>query len=134
MIMNLLSCTQKGGSALYTVEFYRDKDGYSEVEEYLKELNEKANDNKDSRINFDTIIRYIRALSIYGTRIGEPKVKHLEGDLWELRPLNNRIFFFYWKDNKFVLLSHFKKKSQKTPKREKEKAKRNMSDWKERKS
>lgn len=120
------------GSALYTIEFYRDKNEYSEVEEYLKELKEKADDSKDNRINFDTIVRYIRALSVYGTGIGEPKVKHLEGNLWELRPLNNRIFFFYWKDNTFVLLSHFKKKSQKTPKREKEKAKRNMADWKER--
>lgn len=118
---------------MYTVEFYRDKNGYSEVEEYLMELQEKANDSKDSRIHFDTIVRYIRALSVYGTRIGEPKVKHLEGDLWELRPLNNRIFFFYWKNNTFVLLSYYKKKSQKTPKKEKEKAKRNLSEWKERK-
>lgn len=117
---------------MYTIEFYRDKNGYSEVEEYLKELKEKSDVKKDDRVHFEAIIRYIRALSVYGTRIGEPKVKHLEGDLWELRPLNNRIFFFYWKDNKFVLLSCFKKKSQKTPKREKEKAKRNMNDWKER--
>ncbi|MFI3237795.1 MAG: type II toxin-antitoxin system RelE/ParE family toxin [Lachnospiraceae bacterium] len=25
------------------------------------------------------------------------------------------MFFFYWKDNKFVLLHHFLKKTQKTP-------------------
>ena len=27
--------------------------------------------------------------------IGNPIVKHIEGNLWELRPLKNRIFFFY---------------------------------------
>ncbi|WYD14179.1 type II toxin-antitoxin system RelE/ParE family toxin [Fusobacterium animalis] len=27
-----------------------------------------------------------------------------------LRPLNNRIFFFYFKDNKFILLHYFIKK------------------------
>ncbi|MBQ6259576.1 MAG: type II toxin-antitoxin system RelE/ParE family toxin, partial [Lachnospiraceae bacterium] len=38
-------------------------------------------------------------------------------------------FFFYWKDNTFVLLHYFVKKSQKTPKKEIEKAKRNRDDW-----
>ena len=59
-------------------------------------------------------------------------MKHIEDDLWELRPLSNRIFFFYWKDNKFVLVHHYIKKSQKAPKKEIEKAKRNIKDWLER--
>ena len=53
------------------------------------------------------------ALKQYGTRIGQPVVKHIDGSIWELRPLANRIFFFYWKDNKFVLLYHFIKKREK---------------------
>lgn len=59
-------------------------------------------------------------------------MKHIEDDLWELRPLSNRIFFFYWKDDKFVLVHHYIKKSQKAPKKEIEKAKRNVKDWLER--
>lgn len=59
-------------------------------------------------------------------------MKHIEDDLWELRPLSNRMFFFYWKDNKFVLVHHYIKKSQKAPKKEIEKAKRNIKDWLER--
>ncbi|MDZ5724784.1 type II toxin-antitoxin system RelE/ParE family toxin [Acetobacterium sp. K1/6] len=38
-------------------------------------------------------------------------VKHIDGDIWELRPLADRIFFFYWKDNTFVLLHYFHKKT-----------------------
>ena len=56
-------------------------------------------------------------------------MKHIEGDIWELRPLKDRIFFFYWKDNTFILLHYFIKKTQKTPQREIEQAKRNLKDF-----
>ncbi|MCL1882600.1 MAG: type II toxin-antitoxin system RelE/ParE family toxin [Defluviitaleaceae bacterium] len=56
----------------------------------------------------------------------------MSGDIWELRPLSHRVLFFYWKDNKFVLFHHFIKKTNKTPPREIEQAKRNMADHKER--
>jgi phage-related protein len=49
-----------------------------------------------------------------------------------LRSFANRIFFFYWKGNKFVLLHHFIKKTQKTPQREIEQARLKMKDFIER--
>jgi len=55
--------------------------------------------------------------------------KDKEGSLWELRPLKNRIFFFCWKDDIFVLLHHFIKKSQKTPEKEIEKARLRQKDF-----
>lgn len=117
---------------MYTVEFYEDKDGKSEVRDYLVKLAKDARTDKNARINKNKIFAYIKAIEEYGTRIGQPIVKHIEDDLWELRPLSNRIFFFYWKDNKFVLVHHYIKKSQKAPKKEIEKAKRNIKDWLER--
>jgi phage-related protein len=42
------------------------------------------------------------------------------------------LFFSYWTDNTFVMLHHFVKKSNKTPKREIEQAIRNRNDWLER--
>ena len=117
---------------MYTVEFYEDKDGKSEVRDYLVELAKDARTDKNARINKNKIFAYIKAIEEYGTRIGQPIVKHIEDDLWELRPLSNRIFFFYWKDDKFVLVHHYIKKSQKAPKKEIEKAKRNVKDWLER--
>ena len=64
--------------------------------------------------------------------IGEPYIKHLDNDIWELRPLRDRILFAYWNNNKFILLSQFIKKTQKTPLREIEKAKRLLNDYRER--
>ncbi|MDY3971795.1 MAG: type II toxin-antitoxin system RelE/ParE family toxin [Clostridia bacterium] len=115
---------------MYSINFYRDKDGNEPIIEYLKKLR-KRND-KNSRINLNKINDYIEALSKYGTYLGEPYIKHLDGEIWELRPLKNRIMFFGYDGKQFVLLSHFIKKTQKTPKREIDKAKRLMKDYLER--
>lgn len=56
--------------------------------------------------------------------------KKIEGEIWELRPLDNRILFFAWNGNAFVLLHHFVKKTQKTPKNEIEQAQQNMLNFK----
>lgn len=53
----------------------------------------------------------------------------LEDGIWELRPGNNRVFYFFFENDTFVLLHHFRKKSQKTPKREIEKAKNERADY-----
>jgi phage-related protein len=117
---------------MYEVRFYRDRNDRSEIVEYLDRLKEKGETSKAERVNRDKILAYIGALEKYGTRIGQPIVKHIDGSLWELRPLSNRIFFFYWKDNKFVLLHHFIKKTQKTPPRETAQARIKMRDFLER--
>ena len=117
---------------MYEAKFYRDKNGKSEIVEYLDELKKKGETSKNERVNRDKILAYIGALEQFGTRIGQPIVKHIEGQLWELRPIANRIFFFYWKDNKYVLLHHFVKKTNKTPPREIEKAQAKLKDFIER--
>lgn len=115
---------------MYTIEFYKDKDGNEPVKEYISSLAGK--NDKDSRVNLNKIRDYIKTLSEYGTRAGEPYVKHIEGEIWELRPLRNRILFFGYDGNKIILLSHFIKKTQKTPQREIDKAQRLMKEHKER--
>ena len=55
---------------MYSINFYRDKDGNEPIIEYLKKLR-KRND-KNSRINLNKINDYIEALSKYGTYLGEP--------------------------------------------------------------
>ena len=85
---------------MFEVEFYRDKNGKSEIIEYLDDLKAKGETSKNERINRNKILAYMIALKHYGTRIGQPIVKHIDGSIWELRPLANRIFFFYWKDKK----------------------------------
>lgn len=117
---------------MFEIIFYRDKNGNSDIVNYLDSLQEKAKIDKNARVNREKILTYLSALSKYGTRIGKNFVKHIDGNLWELRPLKNRIFFFYWKDNKFVLVHYFVKKTQKTPKLEIDRARRNIKDFLER--
>ena len=115
---------------MFDIIFYEDKKGSSPVYDYLSKL--KSTDNKDSRIKANKIQDYIQALSEYGTWIGEPYIKHLDGEIWELRPLRDRILFAAWNGDSFILLHHFKKKSQKTPIREIKKAQNEYSDFKRR--
>lgn len=117
---------------MYIIEFYEDKNGKSDVADFIRNLNAKAATSKESRINFNKIVAYLDMLEEMGTRIGEPVTKHLDGEIWELRPLRNRFLYAYYKDNRFVILHHFLKKTQKTPRREIEQAKRNLQDYLER--
>ena len=72
---------------------------------------------------------YIQLLEDNGTRPNENITKHIDDDIWELRPGNNRILYFYFKNDTFVLLHQFRKKTQKTPKREIDKAKAERDDY-----
>ena len=115
---------------MYTIEFYEDKNGKNEIEEYLQKLQHKP--SKDNNIKFKKITSYIDNLSIYGLTLGEPYIKHLDGEIWELRPIRDIILFASWCNNKFILLSIFMKQTQKTPKKEIEKAKKLLKDYKDR--
>jgi phage-related protein len=118
---------------MFEVEFYEDRHGKQPVKAVLIELRDKAQVSKDARLQYQKILTHIRALEAFGTRVGEPQVKHIDGKLWELRPLAHRILFFYWRDSIFILLHHFIKKAQKTPPKEIEKAVQNMKDFLQRK-
>ena len=117
---------------MYDVIFYSDSKGNEPVAEYINELRQKSYSDKNARINFNKIVAYIDILCEKGTRVGEPVTKHIEGDIWELRPLENRILFAYYKDELFILLHHFTKKTNKTPQRELKQARRNLDDYIER--
>ena len=115
---------------MHEIFFYKDRNGVEPVFQYLQELQSKT--DKNSRIKAAKINDYIEMLSREGTFAGLPYVKHIEGDIWELRPLKDRIFFVAWYQGSYVLLHHFRKETQKTPTREIEKAQREYEDLKER--
>ena len=108
--------------------FYKDHNVNQPVLDYLREL--ASSDSKDSRIKLNKIRDYIQILRMYGKQAGEPYVKHLQDEVYELRPLRDRILFVAWVNNSYVLLHHFMKKTQKTPRREIEKALREYEDLK----
>ena len=114
---------------MYAVEFYEDQNGESEVWEFLESLREQSMGNKDARIQYKQIILQIQLLEVIGTRQSPDNVKHIVGDIWEIRPGRNRVFFVHVEEGKFVLLHHYRKKTQKTPKREIIKAKAERDDY-----
>ena len=117
---------------MYELVFYENKRGESEVLEYLENLYQSMESDKDSRILYCKIQAYFNMLEQNGTRLSKKITKHLGGSIWELRPLKKRIFYAYYKYNKFVVLNYFIKKTRKTPKSELERAKRNLKDFWER--
>ena len=86
---------------MYNIEFYEDSNGRSELWEFLESLRVKAATNKDARIQYKQISLYIQLLEDNGTRLYDT----------------------------FVLLHQFRKKTQKTPKREIERAKAERDDY-----
>ena len=117
---------------MYEIRFYRKKDGEEPVAEFMKKL--ASQKGKDSRIQLGKIRDYIKVLQEHGTRAGEPFVKKVDDkeNIWELRPLGNRIFFVAWIENTFVLLHVFQKQTKKTPQRQIDQARREVKDLKER--
>ena len=115
---------------MHNIYFYKDKNGKQLVLEYIQELAKKK--DKDTRIKLNKINDYIQILSQYGTRAGEPYIKHLDGEIWELRPLRDRILFVAWINGDYILLHSFMKTTQKTPVKEIEKAKKELKDLIER--
>jgi phage-related protein len=115
---------------MYWIYYYKDGNGRLPVREYIEMLSKKH--DKDSRIKYKKITEYIFALSEYGLAMGEPQIKHIEGDIWELRPLRDRILFAAWdeEDQGFVLLHQFMKQTRKTPRREIDVARRRFREIK----
>jgi len=113
----------------YTVEFYEKSNGKSEIWDFLENLRLKAKTNKDARIQYRQVSLYIQLLQDNGTHLPENITKHIEENIWELRPGNNRVFYFYYENNTFVLLHTFRKKTQKTPRKEIAKAKSERDDY-----
>lgn len=103
---------------MYKVKYYA-KDHKSPVVEFIQQQSPKEQAK---------ILREIDLLEEFGLFLGMPHIKKLKGynDLWELRIKHSsnifRIFFFNYKDGVFILLHGFKKKSNKTPQREINKA------------
>ena len=100
------------------IEFLTLPNGKSPAEAFLQQLDNKS---------VAKVFKLLERLEQTG-RLTFPHARKLEGHkgLWELRVKTAkgaiRIFYVYWKQSSVILVSGFVKKSQKTPKRELEKA------------
>ena len=108
----------------YEVVFYRDKRGRSEVKDFIS--------NMSPSLKRKTL-QELCLLEEKGPLVREPFSKSLRDGLFELR-INLggdsiRLLYFFCKDRRILVTSGFAKKSQKTPKREIDKAFRLKSAW-----
>lgn len=113
------------------VEYYKKRNGNIPVLEYLITIDVKMRAKAFSEIEL---------LEKHGSDLKEPYVKPIKGDqykgLFELRVKFasniSRIFYFTYRQNTFVLLHGFTKKTEITPKRELDRAIRYKEDYERR--
>ena len=113
----------------WSVEFYSDRDNSSPVLDWYETLDDKTKAK---------LIWTFQLLETNGIEVGMPYIKPLEDKLYEVRAEVNRnairVIYFLYTDRRFILLHGFHKKTQKTPKKELEKAKKYLQDFLEQNS
>ena len=114
---------------MFNISFYETSSGFCDIHEFLEELRQKAPSPKDARIQFTQAARCIQLLQENGTNLPIEIVKYIEKGIWELRPGNNRIFFFSFCNDTYVLLHHYRKKTRKAPPREIKRAVSEKNDY-----
>jgi len=101
----------------WTLEFFGDERGESPVVEFLDSLDDRT------RARFRWSMEQLRVRNVQAR---EPLVRHLGGDLWELREESRtniyRIVYFFFVERRIVFLHGFAKKTPRTPRGELETA------------
>jgi len=104
--------------------FYTTSTGRAPVETEIAKL------NRNSKAK---VLALLSLLADFGETLREPHVKTLGDGLKELRisiiPGQYRVIYFVQAGEKIVLLHSFTKKTQKTPKKEIDLAKKRRMDW-----
>ena len=76
---------------MWQIHFYEDHRGKSPALDFINNLSPKDR----AKVN-----NILRLLEEFGTNLGMPHARRIEGRLWELRPGDNRLFtVFSWIKN-----------------------------------
>ena len=102
------------------VVYYFDEKGKNPVWEFISEL---PPDEQDK------CFEYIAYLEAMGEQVRRPVGDYLGGKLYELRPKQTRIIYFFMLKDYAVLVHAFRKKTNAVPDREIRTAFRNMEDF-----
>lgn len=111
------------------VELYEDAHGRCPFHIFCSEV-QSSGGGKNAKVQLTQIFRQIRLLEEVGTRgLTGGAVKHIRDGIWELRPGNNRVLFFFWQEDTYVILHAFRKTTQQIPPQQLEQAEREVKDW-----
>jgi phage-related protein len=94
---------------MWNIIFYSDHRGKCPPLEFIEKL---------PMMEQAKIRNTLRLLREFGTNLGMPHAKPIQGKLWELRPGGIRLFYFAYIDRQFVILHGYRKQSVKAPERE----------------
>jgi len=110
------------------IQLYEDARGRYPVKDFYSAI--EASGGKDARIQADKYRFQVALLERLGAWEENGKaVKKLRNKVWELRPGKNRVLFFHWKDDIYILLHAFPKTTNQTPQAEIDKAEDEIKDW-----
>ncbi|MFN8525734.1 MAG: type II toxin-antitoxin system RelE/ParE family toxin [Chloroflexota bacterium] len=97
----------------WSVEFFVEDSGGAPVAEFLADLDAKTR----SRFRWS-----MEQLRIRNVSARAPLVRHVEGELWELREESRtniyRVVYFFFTGRRIVMLHGFQKKTQQLPRQE----------------
>ena len=117
--------------SVYELDVYRTEKGREPFTDFLDKLQKENRSTEAARI-----WAFINRLKIHGMQINSyyPHSIRKVSDkgVWELRPGSNRVFFFHFTGEKFVLLHAYHKHSQKAPPSEIRQAEDEMKDYQRR--
>ena len=105
---------------MWQLFFYEDHRGKSPVLDFMNALS--ARDR--AKVN-----NVLRLLEEFGMDLGMPHARRIKGRLWELRPGDNRLFYFLQVERKFIILHGYRKRSMKAPENEIATAQRRMQEF-----
>lgn len=112
---------------MFDVDFYTLPDGTKPVQEFLDSLNVKMRAKA---------LGSLKILQERGNTLREPFSKPIDKGVFELRIKFasdiTRIFYFFFDGKKIIMTNGFVKKTQKTPRREIEKALKYKADYERR--
>ncbi len=88
------------------IYYFAGKDENKPVKEFIHSLTLKEQAK---------VYAYIRELKREGNNLHRPMADYLRDGIYELRPKNNRIFYFFYLRDNAVLVHAIKKKAEKIP-------------------
>ena len=113
---------------MFRVDFYCDANGTKPVASFIKELDVKLQAK---------VIAGLQLLEEYGNKARQPLSKELSDGIFEFRTTSQnrtvRILYFFDRDKLIIATNAFIKKTQKTPRKEIEYAKKLRRDYHRRK-
>ena len=95
-----------GEDKLKGIYYFVDKDGNKPVREFIHSLTEKEQTK---------VYAYITELKMQGNNLRRPMADYLEDGIYELRPKDNRIFYFFYLRDRAILVHAIKKHVKKVP-------------------